>query len=372
MVYGVVKKLLDEHGEPLAEAGPSTPVILHGFRLPPKPGAVLLQVSSEKHAEKFYYFMRDVYAVEGGRENYLQLLNQEQLGVFNNRKPDNNLVRAYSTKAFVITCKAATFGMLQAMLKTIYELPRLDGISMEIKTTEIGGLRNADVMLVGASGQPGCLLVYGDCEDTMTLAVPSHVTVIRFDVLYYGIEKLKQCLVDQLPPISRTRVVASAECLQTFKSSQAGRGGNAGGMMVTKGTLDAAHLTFRVRRGPLLRGKPRATEPSEAEDAAEIVYEGRLKELRRFKDLVPCVETGLECGVILYDEFAFRVGDVLEQIERYDEPRDVAAEYEAAEKRERVTRETAQLQERLAAQQAQAKGAEEEMEKLAERLQAMA
>ncbi|CCW66316.1 unnamed protein product [Phytomonas sp. Hart1] len=370
MVYGTVKKVFDEHGEMLAEAGPSTPVILHGFQMAPKPGVTLLQVSSEKHAENFYYFMRDVFAVEGKREDYLQLLNQEQIGLFNNRKPDNNLVRAFSTKAFRICCKAATFGMLQAMMKTIYELPRLEGISVEIKMTEIGGIKNSDVLRIGGSGHPGCFLVYGNCEDGNTLAIPTHITLIRFDVLYYGIEKLKQVFVDQLPKVKRTRIMACAECLQTFKSSQAGRGGNAGGMTVTKGTLDASHLTFRV-----LRKKQRSKKPLPAEaegvEEGEVVYEGQVKELRRFKDLVPSVETGLECGVILYDEFSFMTGDVLEQIEVYEESREVAAEYEAAERREKITRETAELQERIAEQQAQVKATEEKVGKMAENLQAM-
>jgi translation initiation factor IF-2 len=360
-IYGTVKRILDDHGATMGSAGPSVPVILQGIRVPPKPGSILMQVSSEQHAEKFSYFMRDVYTAEGGRENYLQILNQERQGNIEGRKPDNNIVRAYSTQAFILCVKAATFGMLQALMKMIYELPRLEGVSMEVKVTEVGGLKNTDVAQIGATGRPGCILLFGDCKDSCSLDVPNHVSVVRFNVLYHGIDELKRVLVESLPKIEKTRVLATAECLQTFKASQAGRAGNAGGMKVTSGTLDAAHVTCRViRKHQDVKARLAAaaaankgsgiTTNSIDEDASvvrEVVYEGQMKELRRFKELVPTVEKGLECGVVLFDDFSFRVGDVLEQYEIYSESRDVAEEFAAAEKREKILREQAETQARL-------------------------
>ncbi|KPI89412.1 putative Translation initiation factor IF-2 [Leptomonas seymouri] len=362
-IYGTVKRILDDQGATLGSAGPSVPVILQGIRVPPKPGSILMQVSSEAHAEKFSYFMRDVYSVEGGRENYLQVLKQEQRGHIEGRKPDNNIVRAFSTKAFILGVKAATFGMLQALLKTIYELPRLEGVSLEVKVTEVGGLKDYDLALVGGAGRPGCVLLFGDCKDSYGLDVPNHVSLVRFNVLYHGIEELKRILVDSLPKIEKTRVLATAECLQTFKASQAGRGGNAGGMKVTSGTLDASHLTCRVIRKhqsmkatlanalPGSKGGASTNGVNEDESVVrEVVYEGQMKELRRFKDLVPTVETGLECGVVLFDDFSFRTGDVLEQYEVYEESRDVAEEFEAAERREKILRMQAEAQARMEAE----------------------
>lgn len=359
-IYGTVKRVLDDHGTTLGSAGPSVPVVLQGIRVPPKPGSILMQVSSESHAEKFSYFMRDVYSTEGGRENYLQMMNQERQGNIEGRKPDNNMVRAYSTQAFILCVKAATFGMLQALMKTVYELPRLEGVSLEVKVTEVGGLKDYDVAMIGSSGRPGCILLYGDCKDSNGLDVPNHVSVLRFNVLYHGIDELKRVLVESLPKIKKTRVLATAECLQTFKASQAGRGGNAGGMKVTSGTLNASHPTCRVIRkhqdikaklaAAVAGTKSSVTTNSLDEDASvvrEVVYEGQMKELRRFKDLVPTVENGLECGVVLFDDFSFRVGDVLEQYEVYEESRDVAEEFAAAEKREKILREQAEMQARM-------------------------
>lgn len=360
--YGIIKKILNDRGETITEAGPSTPVVVYGFKVDPKPGTILLQVSSEPHAQKFYRFMRDVYSTEGGREDYLQLMNQERQGHLWNRKPDNNLVRQFATKAFLLICKASTFGMLQALLKSIYELPRLEGISVEIKLTEVGGLKDYDVVMAGGTGQPACILLFGDSSNTSKLDVPSHVRLIQFKVLYHGIEELKEVFVSALPKIKRVRVLAAAECLETFRASQAGRGGNAAGMKVLKGSVEAAFLNSRVLRKKshvsswMYDAKKIEGEGEDKNDTAhplnnteevvpyDVVYEGQIKELRRFKELAPSVEEGLECGVILYDEFSFRKGDILEQTEVYEVERDVTEEYDAATKRERILRDVAERQ----------------------------
>lgn len=359
--YGVIKKIVNDRGETISEATPSMPVVVYGFKVDPKPGSILLQVSSDPHAQKFYRFMRDVYSTEGGREDYLQLMNQERQGQLWNRKPDNNLVRQFATKAFILICKAATFGMLQALMKSIYELPRLEGISMDIKVTEVGGLKDYDVVMAGGTGQPACILLFGDSSNTSKLDIPSHVRLIQFKVLYHGIEELKEAFVSALPKIKRLRVLAAAECLETFRASQAGRGGNAAGMKVLTGAVEAAYLHCRVLRKKAhikswiydakkvgeTEGKDGTVDGGNKEEAEvpyDVVYEGQIKELRRFKELVPSVETGLECGVILHDGFSFKKGDVLEQTEVYEVERDVTEEYEAAAQREKILRDVAERQ----------------------------
>lgn len=334
MIYGTVKKITDEHGKELKEATASMPVFIHGFATPPKPGAIMLQVSSEDHGLRYYHFMKEVYKTEGQREGFLQTLNQEQMGHSYDRKPNNNLVRSYSTQPYLLGCKAATFGMLQALMKMVYELPRLDEVSFHVRTTEVGGLKDTDLALLGGGGQPACILLYGECKDSHHLDVPSHMTILRFNVLYHGIEGLKKVLVDAMPKIMKTRIPASADCVQTFRASQAGKG-NAGGMMVSKGTLIGDHLTYRVMR------PEKRSSSSDSTTERKVVYEGQIKELRRFKDIVPSVEEGLECGVILHDEFVWRTGDVLELVETYEEPRDVDEEFAKAELRERSLRQQA-------------------------------
>jgi translation initiation factor IF-2 len=63
-----------------------------------------------------------------------------------------------------------------------------------------------------------------------------------------------------------------------------------------------------------------------------------VKELRRFKEIVPVVEKGLECGIILNDGFQFKVGDMIDCIERYEEDHDVEDVFERAAESERINR----------------------------------
>lgn len=338
LTYCTVRQMYDEAGQVLTAAHPSTPVMLRGFKAHPKPGTVLMQVSSESHAEKYYNFMRDVFSVEGKRELYLQTLNQERVGNFYNRKPDHNNTMATDDVQVNIIVKAETFGSLQALLKQVYELPKLDGVRTIMKLTEVGSLSDMDMCLVGGGGgQKGCILVYGKAPDRCSFEPGIGTHVIRFDVLYHGIQAFKEALVGYLPKEKITRVMATAECLQVFKASQAGRNGNAGGMIVTTGQIVSDHLNFRVMR-----------KMKKTDEVLTMVYEGQMKELRRFKELVPSVEQGLECGVIMFDEFSFKPGDILQQIETFDAPVDVDAKFATAVAKEEQARRRAMLEDEAA------------------------
>jgi translation initiation factor IF-2 len=287
-----------------------------------------MQVSSLSHAEKFYFFMRDVYTVEGKREEFLRVQNEEQKGNIYDRKMDHNNVIASDEHTVNIVAKGDTFGGLQALLRLVYQLPKIKGVRTVMKVTEVGALTHMDVVLAsGMTGQPAVILLFGKVRNLSQTDPHSNTKILAFDVVYHGIQMYKEALVGFLKPIKKSRITAVADCQQTFKASQAGRNGNAGGFVVRTGCVVANHLTFRVQR-----------KPTKNAETSEIVYEGQIKELRRFKELVPSVEQGLECGVILYDEFLFRPGDVLEQVEHYEEPHDVEEVYEEARKVEEMMR----------------------------------
>ena len=323
LTYGRIDKITDQNGTSIQRATAGEPVRFGGFSMLPKPGNILMQVSSDEHAKNFHLFMKDVYKAEGGREDFLQILDLESKGKIYDRKPDNNNIRAYDSIPFNLVVKAETFGMLQALLKTIYELPKLPGVALNVKITEVGGLKDADIALGSGANQPGAFLVFGKCRDNFFMQIPSFMHHIRFDVLYHGMDELKAAMVGALPKIKKTRVLASASCSQVFRASQAGKG-NAAGVTVTVGALSSDAECVQVLRKP------------SKDDEPEVVYEGTYKELRRFKDVVPSVENGLECGLIVRDDFVFRVGDVIREVEHYEEDRDVQAEFEAAEKLERI------------------------------------
>jgi translation initiation factor IF-2 len=350
ITFATVTKVCDEAGNPQRQVGPALPVVLSGFKLLPKPGSTLFQLSSYDHGEKYYTLMQEVYKVEGKRESYLQALRQETKGNIWNRKPENdNAYRAFDAIPFNICVYAATFGQLQALLSLLYALPQLDGVHLAMKYAEVGGPDDSTVGIMMGMQQAGAVLIFGKVQSRNHMEFPSRIEVFQFDVVYHGVEWLKKRLVGCLPKKKAERILATAQCKQIFRASQAGQG-NAAGLFVTKGTI---HDSQDVA---VLRAPKKGEEPVK-------IFSGKIKELRRFKDIVPSVDAGLECGMILHDGFQFKPGDILSCFEVYEEEPDVEAIYTAAEDRERTSRQQAIIREEQQQSELERKVAHETKEK---------
>ena len=298
MVCGIsfarVEKILDDRGREIDQARVSAPVAIEGFIVLPKPGNILLEVAGKHYANMFVALMRDVYGAEAQHEKYLQYLAADAQGKIYNRKPLNR-VQSNSTVAFGLLIKAGTFGQLQALLKLIYALPRIDSVELIIINAEVDALDDDDITNLSARQQPGGFILFGDVENKTHMAIPSHLGFTKHDVVFHAVNWIKEQIVEHIPKDRADVVHMEAVCKSTFAASQAGRGGNAGGCFVEKGKLHVAAKNIRlIRRG-------------------ETVWEGRIKELRRFKEKVSYVEEGLECGIVLDDGFAFEVGDRLQE-----------------------------------------------------------
>ncbi len=252
------------------------------------------------------------------------------------RRKSQHRERMIKNVPFNIMVRAGTFGQLQALLSLIYGLPALDGVNLQVTFTEIGGLNNADIVKINTQ-QLGAVLIFGNVKDFNQIQLPSYLECYRFDVVYHGVNWLKAKLVSLLPKIQEERILAFAVCKEVFRASQAGTG-NAGGMGVRQGKLMGNAEVVRVMR-------------KNREGELEPVYEGKIKELRRFKEIVPFVDQGLECGVILHNGFNFREGDILQQVEYYEVERDVEQEFTKAEEREAAAR--LQAQQEAEAEEAQ-------------------
>eukprot|EP00759_Apiculatamorpha_spiralis_P020953 PhF_6_TR26118/c0_g1_i1/m.36955/K02519/infB, MTIF2; translation initiation factor IF-2 len=310
MVWGQVTKVLDENGKELKEAGPSTPVVIEGFLVPPKPGNILLEVASKEYASRFHSLMRQVYTAEGENENFLQTLNRESSGQIYNRK-NQNVLRAHDRLPLAVTIKAGTFGQLQAILRLIYDLPEVPGTVLKIVQTEVSALCDTDIIQISSQQQPGVFILFGDVKDTTRLGLPDFIEVSRHDVVFHAIDFLKKKVVGLLPKKRIDVIHSNAVCRNVFKASQA-KGGNAGGFMVEKGKLHLAAPKMRILR----RG--------------DVVWEGNILQLRRFKENVSVVEEGLECGVVLEGSFTIEVGDILQEYSIEFEELDVDAIYKQA------------------------------------------
>ena len=289
-----VEKLLNDKGEEIFEARASTPVAIEGFIVLPKPGNILMEVANKHFANKFVVLMRDVYKAEANHEDYLQYLSADANGKIYDRKNESKL-RTGSEAFYNVTIKAASFGQLQALLRLFYMLPEIKGTKLVLNVAEVDSFTDDDIVSLMAGQQPGGVILFGNVKNKAHIAIPTFLDFSEHDIVFHAIDWIKERVVNQLPKERVDVIHMEALCKSVFPASQAGPGGNAGGCLIQKGRLHLAAKNLRIIR------------------KGETVWEGRIKEIRRFKQRVGYVEEGLECGIVLEDAFSFDVGDKLQE-----------------------------------------------------------
>ena len=194
-----------------------------------------------------------------------------------------------------------------------------------MRATEVGGIEDSDIVTLNSTQQPGAILVFGEAADRSHISLPSYLSSHHFNVVYAGIQWLKEQLIKHVPRSRKESIVARARVQQTFRASRTANG-NAAGAIVELGVLRADAPLVRISRS------------SKGGSVKTVVHEGAIAELRRFKEKVPLVEQGLECGVVMRDDFLFAVGDELLIVEVEEVEPDLEETFLEAKQREDAER----------------------------------
>lgn len=275
--FGKVKALINDFGERVESAGPSTPIEVVGYSGVPHVGDELIEMENERKAKKL-------------SEERQEQLRQEKL------KPQqksaletlfSNIEQGKQTKLKLII-KADVQGSLQAIEKSLLEIES-DKVAVDILRQSAGSITEADVLLASASDA----VVIGFNTKVESKAQPivkrEGVQVKLFSIIYELIDQVKEAMLGLLEPETRENVIGHANVLEVFKLSS----GKVGGCVVTDGRI------ARTARARVLRdGVP--------------IYDGGFSTLRRFKDDVKEVKNGLECGIKLGKFNDYQKDDVIE------------------------------------------------------------
>jgi translation initiation factor IF-2 len=194
--------------------------------------------------------------------------------------------------ALNLVVKADVAGSLEALADEIARLPQ-DRVAVNIIRDGVGGISESDVMLAAASEAVVIGFNVRPVGNARQVADQEGVEIRSYSVIYKVMEDLRDAMEGMLEPEEVEETVASVEVRQLFKAS---RVGTIAGSYVNEGT---------VRRGAQARLVRDGT----------IVYDGRIGSLRRFKDDVKEVESGLECGIVLENFADIKEGDVIEVYE---------------------------------------------------------
>ena len=272
---GKVKSLLDDRGQPVREAGPSTAVKVLGFTGLPNAGDELLVMESERLAKTL-----SDERLEAKRANKLSLPQRATL--------ESLLEAADGKKVLRIVLKCDAQGSLEALVGALQQIESKK-IDLEIIHSAVGPISESDILLASASDA----VVVGFNVKVESMAVSAAkregVQVKLYSIIYELLDQIKEAMAGLLEPEHRETVIGHAEVKQVFQLSR----GTVAGCLVTDGRL------ARNARARALRKR-------------QPVYDGGISTLRRFQDDVKEVRSGLECGIKLGDFSEYQVGDVIE------------------------------------------------------------
>ena len=281
LIVGRVRALLDDRMQQANEAGPSSPVEVLGLTGLPQPGDAFQAVPDAAKARQIAV-LRQNQAKEkklGGRGQRLTLESLQQ-----------QLVEG-SAKELPIIIKADVQGSAEVLADSLGKLGD-DRVKTRIIHTGVGAISEWDVLLASTSNAVIVGFNVRPDRNATGVAEREGVDMRLHSVIYDVTDELKKALAGMLEPTTREIRLGVAEVRQTFKVPKFG---TAAGCMVTEGAIArTGDAQARIVRDGV------------------VVHEGRIGSLRRFKDDVNEVKTGLECG-LAFERFAdLKIGDVVE------------------------------------------------------------
>ena len=272
---GKVKSLIDDHGKPIKEAGPSTPVKVLGFSGLPQAGDEFLVMESERSAKTL-------------SEERLLGRRADKLAAPQRATLESLLEAADGMKHLRIVLKCDAQGSLEALTNALSQIESKK-VDLEIIHAGVGPISESDILLASASN--AVVIGFNIKVESMAVGAAKRegVQVKLYSIIYELIDQIKDSMAGLLDPEHRETVIGHAEVKQIFKLSK----GIVAGCLVTDGRI------ARTARARVLRKR-------------QPVYDGGLSTLRRFQDDVKEVRVGLECGIKLGDFSEYQVGDIIE------------------------------------------------------------
>jgi translation initiation factor IF-2 len=276
--YGKVRAMLDDHGRPCSEALPSTPVEVLGLEDVPQAGDRFQMIEETSKARQIALHrqakLREAALVKSARLTLEQL--HEQLA-------------AGDVKELPLIIKADVQGSVEVLNDTLNKLST-EKVKIKIIHAGAGAITQTDVLLASASNAVIVGFNVRPERKATELAQLEQVDIRLHTVIYNLTDEIKKAMRGLLAAVIKETSLGHAEVRDTFRISKVG---TIAGCYVQDGKLT------REAKIRLLRDNV-------------VVYEGRARSLRRFKDDVPEVKSNTECGVSLENFNDVKVGDVIE------------------------------------------------------------
>jgi len=279
--YGRVRAMLNDKGQKIEVAQPSTPVEVVGFTDVPEAGEPFIVVSEERMAKQISLYRQDKI-----REKELSKLSKVSLEELYDR------IKKGEVKELNVIIKADVQGSIEAVKEALRKIST-DAVKVNILHDAVGGITETDVNLASASNAIIIGFNVRPGHKAQILAEQEHVDVRTYSIIYDAIDDIKKALEGLLEPTYKEHVLGRAQVIQVFNIRKVG---TVAGSLVLDGKV------VRGSHARLLRDNI-------------VIYDGRISSLRRFKDDTKDCSQGLECGIGIENFNDLKLGDIIESYE---------------------------------------------------------
>ncbi|MGL4831908.1 MAG: translation initiation factor IF-2 [Propionibacteriaceae bacterium] len=287
--YGRVRAMINDHGEQISEAGPSTPVQVLGLTSVPGAGDNFLVVPDDRMARQ----------IADQRESRIRAAKQAQTS---RRKTLDQLFEQMEkgeAQELLLILKGDSAGSVEALEDALAKIDVGEEVNLRVIDRGVGAITLNNINLAKASN--AVILGFNVRAEGQNarLADQEGVDVRYYTIIYQAIDDIEKALTGMLKPIYEEEVLGQAEVRDLFKSSKFG---TIAGCMVKDGSIR------RNSKARLLRD-------------GVVVAETEIKSLRREKDDATEVREGYECGITLQNYSDLHNGDIIETYHMVEKPR---------------------------------------------------
>jgi translation initiation factor IF-2 len=277
-VFGRVRAMFDDRGQPTREAGPSTPVEVLGLESLPEVGDNLQVVTDTAKAKQIV-----IYREGKAREAAMSKTNRITLDQLHDQLKEGE------TKELNIILKTDVGGTAEVLSDTLQKLSN-DKVKIRVMRADVGAITESDVLLASASNAIIVGFNVRPERTAQTTADQEKVDIRLHTIIYELVDEIKRAMTGLLEPVFKEVYKGRAQVREVFRISKVG---TVAGCMVEDGVL-TRNGEVRVLRDNV------------------VIHTGKIEGLKRFKNDATEVKSGFECGVSIANFSDVKPGDVLE------------------------------------------------------------
>jgi translation initiation factor IF-2 len=278
--WGRVRALMSDTGHSVVAAGPSMPVEVLGFNGTPEAGDRLAVVDTESRAREIADY-RD--------RQKREKMAARQTGMRGSLEQMMSQLKTSGLKEFPLIIKGDVQGSIEAIVGALEKLST-EEVAARIIFAGAGGITESDITLAEASGAVVIGFNVRAHKEAREAAEQAGIEIRYYDIIYNLVDDVKKAMSGLLAPTLRETMLGNAVVLEVFKVSKVG---NVAGCRVTEGTVERGANVRLIRDNV-------------------VVHQGKLSQLKRFKDDAREVVAGQECGMAFENYQDMKIGDVIE------------------------------------------------------------